>query len=101
MIVFKLALIIVFAFILRLMFVYIEKNIILLGDANNQTFIITIIMWLMIINVAIIIFLVLFNYYQTEWKSIGKMGKRGPDGIKGDQGSIGCNKNLNKEVEQC
>ncbi len=101
MIVFKLALIIVFAFILRLMFVYIDKNIIILGDTNNQNFIITIIMWLMIINVAIIFFLVVFNYYQVEWKRIGKIGKRGGDGPRGDQGSIGCNKNINQEMGQC
>lgn len=99
MIVFKLALIVIFAFILRLMFVYIEQNISLLGSNNNQTFITTIIMWLMIANVVIISFLVLFNYYQLEWKNIGKIGKKGPDGPKGEQGPVGCNKH--KTGEDC
>ena len=96
---FKLALIIIFAFILRRMFIYIEQSISLIGSNNNQAFIVKIIMWLMIANIAIISFVVLFNYYQKEWKNIGKIGKKGADGPKGDQGSVGCNKN--KIDEDC
>jgi hypothetical protein len=91
MIVIQLAFICIFAFILRLMFIYIDKHINIIS--NGQNFISLIVMWLMIANVCIMSFIVIYNHYQSEWKLIGKVGKPGPDGPKGDIGEVGCNKN--------
>ncbi len=98
MIVIQLAFILIFAFMLRIIFIYIDSNITEL--TNGNTLISKIVMWLMISNVAIILFIVLYNYYQTEWMLIGKVGKAGPDGQKGDQGLVGCSKK-NQEHEFC
>ena len=81
---------------LRIMFVYIDKHINNLS--NGSSVILNIVMWLMIANVSIMVFIILYNYYQTEWRLIGKIGKAGPDGPKGEQGLVGC---VKKEKEFC
>ncbi len=91
MILIQLVLIGIFAFILRLMFIYIDKHISVIS--NGQSFIPNIIVLLMAANISIMTFIVLYNYYQTEWRLVGNVGKQGPDGPKGDQGYIGCKKN--------
>jgi hypothetical protein len=88
MIIIELALILLFSFLLRFMYLYLENHISKLGEENM--IVIKTIMWLMIGNIVILTFISIYNYYQTEWRQIGKMGKRGEDGPAGDGGYMKC-----------
>ena len=102
MIIIELAGVLLFGFLLRFMYLYLENNISKLGSEN--VIVIKIIMWLMIGNLVILTFIFLYNYYQTEWRQIGKMGKRGEDGPSGDQGSAKCRSKesgSNQQAETC
>ena len=88
MIIIELAGVLLFGFLLRFMYLYLEKNISKLGPEN--VIVIKIIMWLMIGNLVILSFIFLYNYYQTEWRQIGKMGRQGDDGPIGNAGYAKC-----------
>ncbi len=88
MIIIELGLIIVFAFILRIIFIYLQRNISILGPGQNV--VIVIIMIVMLFNICLMVGIVLFSNYHTEWQSIGAIGLQGPDGPQGDKGNKQC-----------
>jgi hypothetical protein len=88
MIFIQLSIILLIAFLLRLMFVFLEEHITKLGPGNKT--ILHIIVAIMIINICILIFIYIYRYYFTEWRAVGKIGKRGADGPIGDQGNPIC-----------
>jgi hypothetical protein len=99
MIILELSLIVAFAFILRNIYLYLDKHTSLLG--NGQDILINIIMWVMIGNIVVLTVIFLFRYYQTEWRMIGKTGKQGVDGPKGLQGYAKCRPTESGEKVEC
>ena len=94
---------ILFAGLLRFMYLYLQKNLGKLG--HDIDVILYVIMWLMICNIIITCGIFMYYYYQTEWRLIGKIGKRGPDGAIGTQGNTICTPNLrdknNSDNKKC
>ncbi len=88
MIIIELSLIFVFAFVLRTIFIYLQRNISILGPGQNV--VIAIIMIVMLFNIVLMIGIVLFSSYHTEWQLIGAIGLQGPDGPMGDRGDAQC-----------
>jgi hypothetical protein len=103
MIVLKSAGLILFAGLLRFMYLYLQKHLARVGE--NSEVVLYVIMWLMICNIIITCGIFVYYYYQTEWRLIGKIGKRGPDGPIGNQGSTKCtnlrNNNNNDNDNKC
>lgn len=87
MLILQLGIIFFFTFVLRYIYIYLDKNLTRMGDQN---IIVQIIMWVMILNIFIMVSIFIFSSYQTEWRNIGRIGLQGADGIQGDVGSIGC-----------
>ncbi len=87
MLILQLGIIFFFTFVLRYIYIYLDKNLARMGDQN---IIVQIIMWVMILNIFIMVSIFIFSSYQTEWRNIGRIGLQGDDGIQGDVGSIGC-----------
>ena len=88
MIIIELSLIIVFAFVLRNIFIYLQRNISILGPGQNV--VISIIMIVMLFNIVLLVGIVLFSNYHTEWQSIGPIGLQGADGQQGEKGQTQC-----------
>lgn len=88
MLIIELSLIIVFAFILRFIFLYLQRNIEQLGPGQNV--VITIIMIVMLFNIILMVGIVLYSSYHTEWRALGSIGLPGPDGPPGDIGPPNC-----------
>lgn len=99
MIILQLSLVLVFAFILRNMYLYLDEHTLRLG--NGQNIIINIIMWVMIGNIIAITLIFLYKYYQTEWRMIGRTGKQGSDGPTGEQGYAKCRPTESGEKTEC
>lgn len=87
MLILQLGIIFFFSFILRYIYIYLDKN---LARIGNQNIIVQIIMWIMILNIFIMVSIFLFSSYQTEWRNVGRAGLQGVDGIQGDVGNLGC-----------
>ena len=87
MLIIQLAIICFFAFILRLIYIYLYNNLARLG---NQNIITQIIMWIMILNICLMMGIFIFASYYTEWSNVGRAGLQGKDGPSGDVGSVGC-----------
>ena len=88
MIIIELSLIIVFAFVLRTIFIYLQRNISILGPGQNV--VISIIMIVMLFNIVLMVGVVIFSNYHTEWQSIGPIGLQGADGQQGEKGQTQC-----------
>lgn len=99
MIFLKLSIVLVFAFILRNMYLYLDEHTSTLGDGQN--IILNIIMWVMIGNIIAITSIFLYKYYQTEWRMIGRTGKQGLDGPVGQQGYAKCRPTESGEKTEC
>jgi hypothetical protein len=99
MIFLQLSIVIIFAFILRNMYLYLDEHTSTLGDGQN--IILNIIMWVMIGNICSITFIFLYKYYQTEWRMIGRTGKKGLDGPVGQQGYAKCKPTESGEKTEC
>lgn len=99
MIFLQLSILIAFSFILRNMYLYLDKHTSKLG--NGQNIIINIIMWIMIGNIVAITGIFLYKYYQTEWRRIGRTGKPGLDGPIGKQGYAQCKPNDSGKKTEC
>ena len=87
MLILQLGIIFFFSFILRYIYIYLDKNLARIGD---QHIIVQIIMWIMILNIFIMVSIFIFSSYQTQWRNIGRIGSQGVDGIQGDVGSLAC-----------
>jgi hypothetical protein len=88
MIILQLTLVLIFAFILRNIYIYLDQNTYEFGSGQN--IIMTIIMWIMIGNIIVISGIFLYKYYQTEWRMMGRSGKQGLDGPPGKEGYPKC-----------
>jgi hypothetical protein len=99
MIILQLSIVLIFAFILRNMYLYLDEHTSRLG--NGQHIIINIIMWVMIGNIVAITAIFLYKYYQTEWRMIGRSGKKGIDGPQGQQGYAKCKPTESGEKVEC
>jgi hypothetical protein len=99
MIFLQLSILIAFSFILRNMYLYLDKH--TSGLGNGQNIIIFIIMWIMIANIVALTGIFLYKYYQTEWRRIGRTGKPGLDGPSGKQGYAQCKPNDSGKKKEC
>jgi hypothetical protein len=98
MIIIQLSFVLIFAFILRNVYLYLDEHTSNLG--NGQNILINIIMWVMIGNIVAVTIIFLFRYYQIEWRMMGKIGRQGLDGPPGQQGYPKCRpSNSGKETE--
>lgn len=99
MIILQLSIVMVFGFILRNMYLYLDEHTSKLG--NGQNIILNIIMWVMIGNIVALTGIFLYKYYQTEWRMIGRIGKQGIDGPPGQQGYPKCKPTDSGEKIEC
>jgi hypothetical protein len=99
MIFLQLSLVLVFAFILRNMYLYLDEHTSKLGNGHN--IILNIIMWVMIGNIVAVTGIFLYKYYQTQWRMIGRTGKQGLDGPVGQQGYAKCRPTESGEKTEC
>lgn len=99
MIIIQLSFVLIFAFILRNVYLYLDEHTSNLG--NGQNILINIIMWVMIGNIVAVTTIFLFRYYQNEWRMMGKIGKKGLDGPPGPQGYPKCRPTDSGEATEC
>jgi hypothetical protein len=88
MLVVYLALIIIFGFILSQIFVYLKKNISIMGSGQQK--VITIIVFVIGANLLIMTGILVYNSYYNEYRTIGDIGIQGDKGPKGDKGPEKC-----------
>ncbi len=88
MLVIYLALIIIFGFVLSQIFVYLKKNISIMGPGQQK--VISIIIFVIAANLLIMTGILVYNSYYNEYRMIGDIGIQGDIGPKGDKGPVKC-----------
>jgi len=99
MLVVYLALIIIFGFILSQIFIYLKKNISIMGPGQQK--VTTIIIFVIGANLLIMTGILVYNSYYNEYRSIGDIGIQGNKGPKGDKGPKKCASKYTKPSSKC